>query len=712
MRRVLDDWVNLTQILKAANFPKAQRTRILEKDIQTGVHQKIQGGNGRFQGTWVPLEVAIDLANQHGLYLKFKELLSYEPMKGPQLMRIEKGANSKRRKKEAPKVTPNSSVSVHSNPPQHIQGPHHHLQPPPLQPPQPPPHVQAPPHPPHPPPGPGNPQGPMMEQYYPYYYMKRDYLKELIDYFRSGVEENIPDFVAQPPADFGIDDPIDLEGHSPLHWAAAMGNLNLVLLLVSRGASPLVQNALGLNPLCRLVTFNNCCEKRNFAQILQCLKGLLFQPDKNNRLILHYLGQFSEFRSKAVSISYYFLVVMAEICALNEYCNAQMARLKQARGKESVSESEKNGFIRMILNHKDIYGDTPLHLAIRARNEEIIRVLVENGLDLAVLNNAGETPISMLSQGNISMESVFGTSGGVPGGPSSLSLTKFNISPHKIDLEGNLTQTHLSHLDSDKKEEEPRLFLPNLTLDSTFEDSRPVLEEANTSIFPINEDEKKKDQIGSFAVKALALKQITAYKKAQEEKLQKFEETFFLDIEKWTDEAQKSAEFLEKVTTELGNTETLVRNRLAAVFDMDDVKDNENLKMVLDHNLEDNYLRAALERKFVSQREILLTQMDSLVTRLERSQAKKIADLVTEEEGKAENEEGGDLEKVELMIELSKLQARRGGIVQGLLKQMVNYTVSQKMNSYRELISVLCDFQMEVIDELIDGIEQALASEK
>ncbi|GME77450.1 unnamed protein product [[Candida] boidinii] len=49
MRRCSDDWVNATQILKIAGFGKAQRTRILEKEVHPNIHQKIQGGYGRFQ---------------------------------------------------------------------------------------------------------------------------------------------------------------------------------------------------------------------------------------------------------------------------------------------------------------------------------------------------------------------------------------------------------------------------------------------------------------------------------------------------------------------------------------------------------------------------------------------------------------------------------------------------------------------------------------
>lgn len=53
MRRRSDDWINATHILKIAGFDKPARTRILEREVQKGVHEKIQGGYGKYQGTGI-----------------------------------------------------------------------------------------------------------------------------------------------------------------------------------------------------------------------------------------------------------------------------------------------------------------------------------------------------------------------------------------------------------------------------------------------------------------------------------------------------------------------------------------------------------------------------------------------------------------------------------------------------------------------------------
>jgi len=52
MRRRNDSFVNATQILKVAGVDKGRRTKILEKEILPGKHEIVQGGYGKYQGTW------------------------------------------------------------------------------------------------------------------------------------------------------------------------------------------------------------------------------------------------------------------------------------------------------------------------------------------------------------------------------------------------------------------------------------------------------------------------------------------------------------------------------------------------------------------------------------------------------------------------------------------------------------------------------------
>ncbi|CCE61760.1 hypothetical protein TPHA_0B00880 [Tetrapisispora phaffii CBS 4417] len=82
MKRKKDGWVNATHILKTANFAKAKRTRILEKEVIQETHEKVQGGFGKYQGTWVPLSVAISLAQKFEVYDELKVLFDFEQAAG------------------------------------------------------------------------------------------------------------------------------------------------------------------------------------------------------------------------------------------------------------------------------------------------------------------------------------------------------------------------------------------------------------------------------------------------------------------------------------------------------------------------------------------------------------------------------------------------------------------------------------------------------
>ena len=70
MRRQADSYLNATQILKVAGIDKGRRTKILEKEIINGEHEKVQGGYGKYQGTWYVLYSCVifhDGANEYTL---------------------------------------------------------------------------------------------------------------------------------------------------------------------------------------------------------------------------------------------------------------------------------------------------------------------------------------------------------------------------------------------------------------------------------------------------------------------------------------------------------------------------------------------------------------------------------------------------------------------------------------------------------------------
>lgn len=82
MIRKEDSYVNATQILRAAGLPKPARTKVLEREVTRGVHEKVQGGYAGSQGTWIPLESAKLLADTYGIRDECEQLFSYDMSSG------------------------------------------------------------------------------------------------------------------------------------------------------------------------------------------------------------------------------------------------------------------------------------------------------------------------------------------------------------------------------------------------------------------------------------------------------------------------------------------------------------------------------------------------------------------------------------------------------------------------------------------------------
>lgn len=78
MRRRSDGWLNATQILKVAGMEKGKRTKVLEKEVLTGEHEKVQGGYGKYQGTWINYRRGVEFCRQYLVYDILRPLLEYD----------------------------------------------------------------------------------------------------------------------------------------------------------------------------------------------------------------------------------------------------------------------------------------------------------------------------------------------------------------------------------------------------------------------------------------------------------------------------------------------------------------------------------------------------------------------------------------------------------------------------------------------------------
>lgn len=354
MRRVNDDWVNATQILKAAGLPKAQRTRVLEKEVHSKTHEKIQGGYGRFQGTWVPLEFARQFAAKYCENIAIN-VLKYNPNVDPELERRKpKGRTAQPKQPKKIKEQQiiqhpvNNQQQRHQIPQFQIQHQNQHFQ-------QPQQLQQA------------QPYNQFHTQHSHQHQMNQmnqivqpfhqDYTSQLLNYF---INDNlpIPQFLYSSPHDFNPNDPIDDEGHTPLHWATSLALLDVVQLLLQLGADPHILNHNGVNPLGKLVCFSNAYDNQSLPAILSSFTlnstpfglALLYQDGKGETTIHHIIRLLSSeinFNSpKVTSLNYYLYQSLLYLNNINKLSN--LSNIRDYNGDTIWSAAAKVGLDHLV----------------------------------------------------------------------------------------------------------------------------------------------------------------------------------------------------------------------------------------------------------------------------------------------------------------------------------------------------------------------------
>ncbi|KAK4164353.1 cell division cycle-related protein res2/pct1 [Cladorrhinum sp. PSN259] len=390
MRRRQDDWINATHILKAAGFDKPARTRILEREVQKDVHEKIQGGYGKYQGTWIPLEQGEALAQRNNVYERLRAIFEYTPgdespppaqrhpskPKAPKKPAVPKwGTKAAVAAQEKKNSIPQQSVFAH---PQQVAPIHDDYDA-------------------------GDSQmhdddAPDNVTVASASYMAEDdrgydmshfstghrkrkreevmqdmteqqhamYGDELLDYFLLSTNQQAairPD----PPTNFQPDWPIDTERHTSIHWASAMGDVDVIKQLKRFGANLLAQNVRGETPLMRAVSFTNCYVKNTFPLVLKELFSSVDARDNSGSTVIHHAAIMKSGRVTSTSCARYYL-------------DNIISRLKEIRPPNEV---------QALLDAQDADGNTALHLAANLNARKCIRSLLGHDASSDIPNNEG-----------------------------------------------------------------------------------------------------------------------------------------------------------------------------------------------------------------------------------------------------------------------------------------------------------------------------------
>ncbi|KAF2721916.1 apses-domain-containing protein [Polychaeton citri CBS 116435] len=425
MRRRADDWINATHILKVADYDKPARTRILEREVQKGVHEKVQGGYGKYQGTWIPLQDAQVLAERNGVLHRLRPIFDYvagdrspppapkHTTAAPSKPRASKGAATQRRpagKKTKPTFTNRSrqiattasdNMLMHSAAAafqtNHVQSDMDYAFEPSLH------------------DGEETPDNvtiasesgflpPGEDDYDPAQYsMPRNSKRRKIDHMDTmtqgdkehqlWAEELLDYFMLQdspldampapptPPANANLDRPIDDKGHTALHWSAAMGDVEVSKDLIRHGARVDVVSKSGETPLMRAVNFTNSFDKQNMealsTSLIRTANMQSWDPTSTGGngggTVFHHIAATTSRKSKYACARYY------TDCVLNKMA-------------EILSPDQIAG----ILDIQDAAGDTAITIAARNGARKCVRSLIGRNAAVDIPNYGGETADSLI----------------------------------------------------------------------------------------------------------------------------------------------------------------------------------------------------------------------------------------------------------------------------------------------------------------------------
>lgn len=397
MRRRVDDYINATHILKVADYDKPARTRILEREVQKGVHQKVQGGYGKYQGTWVPLREGRLLAERNGIIDKLRPIFDYVPGDSSPPPAPKHTTNSNKpkipkaptnKKIPKPKVNPtysqisedydNISTQLHDDSQDNSTTASASFM---------------------------DEDDRYVGNQYDQSSRKRKrsqqdvldrqhmlYADELLDYFMLSASDapllHLPPPV--PPEPFDVNRPIDDQAHTALHWGAAMGDIDIVRYCIERGANLFAHNKRGETPLIRAVLFTNNYEKETMPKLVQLLISTIREHDNHGATVLHHIAMTTNSLAKKRCARYYLDIVLNKLA---EVCTQQ--------------ESTR------LVNKQDKSGDTALHIVARHNAKKCIRALQGRGVR-GDLENAKRETADRIIQGQRAIRQDFVSSSPLP----------------------------------------------------------------------------------------------------------------------------------------------------------------------------------------------------------------------------------------------------------------------------------------------------------
>lgn len=233
------------------------------------------------------------------------------------------------------------------------------------------------------------------------------YGDQLLDYFMTVGDAPQATRIQPPapPANFQVDRSIDDSGNTALHWACAMGDLDIVHDLLRRGANVKALSIHEETPLVRAVLFTNNYEKRTFPALLDLLLDTVSFRDWFGATLFHHIAETTRSKGKWKSSKYYCEVLLDKLC-------------------KTFSQDE----IDLLLSCQDDNGDTAALVASRNGAFRLVNMLLNHCPRAGdLMNKKGETANNMVRTSHNADQDI-------PPAPSSVTMANDHLEGTGLDL--------------------------------------------------------------------------------------------------------------------------------------------------------------------------------------------------------------------------------------------------------------------------------------
>ena len=230
------------------------------------------------------------------------------------------------------------------------------------------------------------------------------YGDELLDYFLLCKDEKTrPSSRPEPPPNFQPNWLIDTDGHTALHWASAMGDVDVIKQLKRFGASLTVKNVRGETPFMHAVNFTNCYEKDTFPLVMKELFDTVDVRDHSGCTVIHHAATTRNERITGQSCSRYYL---------DHILNTLM-------------ETHEPPFVQQLIDAQDNGGNTAIHLAAKRNARKCIRSLIGRNASTDIPDNEGVRAEELIVELNTKSKERAPQRSSSPFGPESQRHTSF-----------------------------------------------------------------------------------------------------------------------------------------------------------------------------------------------------------------------------------------------------------------------------------------------